>query len=564
MNIPPTLTPWDSPSPKSIQLPQQNFFEETKEIKEPPSVHPKPKKSTSKIIKKLKDLKINTSRSRGELPLLKYLIEKNSWKEVFGGEGDLLWSGLAIPEESLDIATEIIVNRVPGMPDLAHKKTTGYFLNKFREYFPENYDFYPRTFLYPEQEEAFIKYFKKKGQTNCFIAKPTSGSQGDGIILINKLSDLPGNSYSRPPELVIQEYIDNPLIVDNKKFDLRLYVIIAKVKPLKVFLADEGLARFATEDYQSISKDNLRNYFMHLTNYSLNKLSPKYIYSEELTEIHQGSKRTLTSLWKSIEKQGIDKEAILSSIEELIVNFLKSMQPFLLFDYKTAFAGKDNGKCFHVLGFDILLDSELKPWLLEINNNPSLNIHHEDEHPEINLTDENKKDKKNVIKNKKNNSFVSPIDKYVKARVVEDTILLVTQKMEELNAIQTGDWFHNLKMVFNEEDNIGSSEDLFKDILEIYGKLSGYKFRASITSSKFNKLANITGMTNEKFPKNSYDLLFTKVLRDRFDTKNMDFTAFLKAFEELAAKLVSSYNDDDKFEGVKELVEKIKREIYSL
>ena len=546
-----SISPWDSPSPKSLQLP--NFPPEETKIPVPPEEETKdskPKKSLSKK-SKAKEIKINTTRSRGELTLLKFLIEKNSWKEVFGGDGDILWSGLAIPEESLSIATEIRVNRLPGMQDLAHKKTTGYFLNKFREYFPDNYDFYPRTFLYPEEEAKFLKYFKKNKGNACFIAKPTSGSQGDGIILINKLTDLPNNRFSAPPELVIQEYIDNPLIIDNKKFDLRLYVVIENVKPLRAFLCDEGLARFATEDYQKISKDNLRNYFMHLTNYSLNKMSPKFIYSEELTEIHLGSKRTLTSLWKSIEKEGFDKENILESIEELIVNFLKSMQPFLFFDYKTAFGGKDNGKCFHVLGFDILLDTELKPWLLEINNNPSLNISHEDENP----PDKNKK---------KNLSFISPIDKYVKARVVEDTILLMMLKSEEKNELKTGDFFRSLKLIFNEAEEGLSNEDLFKDILEIYGKLSGYRFRGSITSSKFNKLAGISGMTNEKFPKNSYDLLFTKVLRDQFDIKNMDFMSFLKAFEELASKLIGVYNEEAKFAGVWELKERIKREIDDL
>lgn len=555
-NIP--ISPWDSPSPKSLQLPIEEETKQVLQIKEttesPPKI--KPSKKSSKKVKKIKskpDIQINTSKARSELSLLKYLIEKNSWKEVYGGHGDILWSGLAIPEDSLSIATDIFVNRIPGMPDLAHKKKTGYFLNKFREYFPENYEFYPKTFLYPEEDKEFTKYFKKKQSEKCFIAKPTSGSQGDGIILINKLSDLPSCKFSHPQELVIQEYIDNPLIIDNKKFDLRLYVLIENVKPLRVFLCDEGLARFATEDYEPISKENLRNYYMHLTNYSLNKMSSKYVYSEELTEIHQGSKRTLTSLWKSIEKQGIDKNLIMERVEELIVNFLKSMQPFLLFNYKTAFGGKDNGKCFHVLGFDILLDSNLKPWLLEINNNPSLNINHEEEHFE-----------KGVAPSKKNNCIVSPIDKYVKARVVEDTILLILMKPDEKAELCLGSCFNSLKFIFNEQEEGLSDEDLFKDILEIYGKLSGYKFRGSITASKFIKLANLAGLTNENFPKICYDLLFTKTLREEYDNKNMDFILFLKAFEELASKLTANYSEENKFSAVYELKERVKRQIEDL
>lgn len=51
-----------------------------------------------------KKLRLNTSRSRGELKLLKSIISCNNWVEVFK-EGDIMWSGLAVPEEELYVAT---------------------------------------------------------------------------------------------------------------------------------------------------------------------------------------------------------------------------------------------------------------------------------------------------------------------------------------------------------------------------------------------------------------------------------------------------------------------------
>lgn len=67
--------------------------------------------------------------------MLKILIKDNEWVEVFK-EGDLMWSGLAIPQEEIDLATDIRVNRIPAMPHLCHKRTMGFILNKFREYWP--------------------------------------------------------------------------------------------------------------------------------------------------------------------------------------------------------------------------------------------------------------------------------------------------------------------------------------------------------------------------------------------------------------------------------------------
>ena len=66
------------------------------------------------------------------------------------------------------------------MKDLAHKKTTGSFLNKFHEYFPEVFDFFPRTFLFPEEFEEFKAIFSKT-EEKLFIAKPSAGGHG-GII----------------------------------------------------------------------------------------------------------------------------------------------------------------------------------------------------------------------------------------------------------------------------------------------------------------------------------------------------------------------------------------------
>jgi len=54
-----------------------------------------------------------------------------------------------------------------------------------------------------------------------------------------------------PPEehLVAQKYIANPFLLDDLKFDLRIYVLLAGVRPLRIFIYKEGLVRLATEKY---------------------------------------------------------------------------------------------------------------------------------------------------------------------------------------------------------------------------------------------------------------------------------------------------------------------------
>ena len=67
----------------------------------------------------------------------------------------------------------------------------------------------------------------------------------------------------------------NPYLMDGLKFDLRLYVLVLSCEPLKIYLYQEGLVRFATHKYVPLDarsdKDALGNLYMHLTNYAINK-----------------------------------------------------------------------------------------------------------------------------------------------------------------------------------------------------------------------------------------------------------------------------------------------------
>ena len=91
----------------------------------------------------------------------------------------------------------------------------------------------------------------------------------------------------------------NPLLLENKlKFDLRIYVLVKSVCPLKIFVYRDGLARFSTETYQKPGKNNLNNMFVHLTNYAINKKNPNFIFNEEEMKEEEGNKRSLSSVFK--------------------------------------------------------------------------------------------------------------------------------------------------------------------------------------------------------------------------------------------------------------------------
>ena len=108
-----------------------------------------------------------------------------------------------------------------------------------------------------------------------------------------------------------QRYLHKPFLVDNLKFDLRIYVLITSVIPLRIFIYKEGLARFATQDYVSPLGSNLNNLCMHLTNYAINKESEDFVQPTGADDF--GHKRSLTSIFKAIDLQRENDPEIITS-----------------------------------------------------------------------------------------------------------------------------------------------------------------------------------------------------------------------------------------------------------
>ena len=94
----------------------------------------------------------------------------------------------------------------------------------------------------------------KKAKT--FIIKPVNMCQGQGIYLTRRFEDI---DLKSDEQLVAQHYMHKLYLIDSFKFDLRVYVLVYGVDPLRIFLYNEGLARFVTEPYTEPYKNNLDN-----------------------------------------------------------------------------------------------------------------------------------------------------------------------------------------------------------------------------------------------------------------------------------------------------------------
>eukprot|EP00038_Savillea_parva_P013062 m.208735 g.208735 ORF g.208735 m.208735 type:complete len:688 (+) comp24222_c0_seq1:53-2116(+) len=202
-----------------------------------------------------------------------------------------------------------------------------------------------------------------------FIVKPAGGLQGHGIRLTT--DPLAHDGVLAGKSMVVQHYIDPPLLLDGFKFDLRLYVLVLSVDPLKVYVFNDGLVRLCTSRYAPPDTDKrMSNRKAHLTNYSLNKKSKNFVKGPD------GSKRALKDVFATLKADGIDVDTLWTDTINVINTAVLATHPKLRRAYRSVVPKGSPlhttaSTCYEILGFDIMYDAHQRPWLIEVNHAPS-------------------------------------------------------------------------------------------------------------------------------------------------------------------------------------------------
>jgi tubulin polyglutamylase TTLL1 len=266
-----------------------------------------------------------------------------------------------------------ILNHFPNFYELTRKDLMAKNIKKYKRQLlkegspVDHLDFLPLTFVLPQDMYIFIEEFKKY-PNSLWILKPNNRCQGQGITLLNKTSKVKKMSFSKKVTTennqtvnindiyVVSKYIDNPFLMGGKKFDLRIYCLVTTFRPLKAYLYQQGFCRFCNEKF-SVDVSDINNIYMHLTNVAIQKKYEKYQKSN-------GGKFSLQNLHFYLENvYGYERaKKCNQDITQVIIGSLLSVQNVMFNDKH----------CFELYGYDILIDQNLKPWLIEINSSPSL------------------------------------------------------------------------------------------------------------------------------------------------------------------------------------------------
>ncbi|KAL3116117.1 hypothetical protein niasHT_007417 [Heterodera trifolii] len=246
------------------------------------------------------------------------------------------------------------VNHFPGAFHLGRKDRLWLHIYEFMQRFEGDlFCIMPITYVLPRDARKLRLYLA--GYTDRHvILKPPASARGTGISIVSRFDLVPPKAA-----LVAQHYIERPFIINGAKFDLRIYVYVTSYDPLRVYVYDEGLVRFASVAYSS-ALSSYSNQFIHLTNYSINKHA-----SDEPVP-----KWRLSEFWSFLEANGHNSTQLRNDINLVALKAIVSCETHIRShgDHYSDFPFVSH----ELYGMDILVDANLRPWLIEMNISPSL------------------------------------------------------------------------------------------------------------------------------------------------------------------------------------------------
>lgn len=94
---------------------------------------------------------------------------------------------------------------------------------------------------------------------------------------------------------------------------------------------------YLQNNYRKPDITNIKNMYMHLTNYSLNKNSDKFrLAGDDFADVNStASKQLLSSIYKKLQSQGRDIRVLKRQIEDLALKTVIALEPYLKSTYRS-------------------------------------------------------------------------------------------------------------------------------------------------------------------------------------------------------------------------------------
>ena len=202
--------------------------------------------------------------------------------------------------------------------------------------------------------KQYLPQYELNGFRNIWILKPSNLSRGRGVTCVDSLEPIEESlNATNDTGVIVQKYIENPLIINKRKFDIRQWVLVTSLNPLTIWMWKEPYLRFGAEDY---IMDDLNNIYSHLTNNSIAKHSEQYKkeknFEGDMWTCFDFAKYIGQEKWEEIHEK--IKNAIICSFYAIHQEIFQRTNSHELY------------------GYDFMIDENYNVYLIEVNASPAL------------------------------------------------------------------------------------------------------------------------------------------------------------------------------------------------
>ena len=268
-------------------------------------------------------------------------------------------------------------NHIPGNGWLNFKDVSANSLRKYNEYYfdrPQCFDAWrvmPYTLDLTQTAQCFefldALYDAVRSRNIQWIVKVSRNSHnGKGLILVDqaKAQELLDSLQCPTADMLIaQRYVENPFLINKKKFDFRAYLVIASMDPLMILYHD-GFVKISLDDYDAESSDLTS----HLTNTKVaeNKVKALNVTEEERKELLKDQGWSFSHFEEYMRQtHRVDAtwmDSVRAYLKQTMFHLVRMNLDKLL----------RHPQVYELYGLDFLLDTELHLWFIETNLTPSI------------------------------------------------------------------------------------------------------------------------------------------------------------------------------------------------
>jgi tubulin polyglutamylase TTLL5 len=301
-----------------------------------------------------RNFKIDPRVDPAETEFLRRHLLDGGWQLTGGEDWNLFWSSAVHPLKVFGgLSDGQLVNHFPGIAPLFYKDEMAHFLKL------AGHSFHPDTFSMPWHHDALVAAMAEDPDA-LWIKKQKRWMAGEGMAILTEDTPIPLDE-----DWLVQRYISNPLLLPDNPYKhvVRSYVLLTSLDPLTAFVHQNGPVKFTSRPF-SLSPEALRDPIVHLTNPPIQRMNTDT--EDPVRSFDHDEYRP----W--LRDAGIDDRRLFERIDQMLADTLTALHAPVLALSREWSPRLDC--CFELLGFDLMIDDDLNPWLLECNISPALGV----------------------------------------------------------------------------------------------------------------------------------------------------------------------------------------------